>query len=130
MQRERDKASADAWLEFAEDDLTGAEALRKADGPPQVICFLCQQAAEKGYKAYLAWHGEENPPRTHDMALLRSKALALGAENPPEDADELTPYATARYPGRRRVGPDEVEPAFVLAREVIAWVRKTIGGQE
>ncbi|MBN2050303.1 MAG: HEPN domain-containing protein [Spirochaetales bacterium] len=40
-----------------------------APGPLEIICFHCQQAAEKALKAYLAYN-EIRPPKTHDLDEL------------------------------------------------------------
>ncbi|HEY3397741.1 MAG TPA: HEPN domain-containing protein [Armatimonadota bacterium] len=132
MPPERDLASAQAWLEYADADLNAAETLRAGGAEPNNICFHCQQAAEKAYKAYLAWLGDESIPRVHDLEYLTGRILAQGGAQPPAaDLDQLTEYViTGRYPGVEPITPEEVEPALALAREVLAWVRQAIGLEE
>jgi HEPN domain-containing protein len=62
------------WLSYARDDLETAEYLlgmkpRKIE----VICYHCQQCAEKALKAVLAFY-EEDIPRSHDLRLLWKKS--------------------------------------------------------
>jgi HEPN domain-containing protein len=91
----------DQWVEKAEDDL-GAAQLLFASGTAYygVICFHCQQAAEKFLKAFLVKHQIEFT-KTHDIGLL----LRLVERVDPEfadavaDARDLTRHAVdARYP--------------------------------
>ena len=43
------------WLDYATKDLASARFLLKMKPQPrEIICFHCQQAAEKALKAYLA----------------------------------------------------------------------------
>ncbi|GAB4494896.1 MAG: hypothetical protein OHK0052_01050 [Anaerolineales bacterium] len=91
-----------AWLQKATNDLKTASILLHAqddDKPFDMVCFHCQQAAEKYLKGYLAFLNL-NIPRTHNIAQL----IELGAQNDPLlraylSADELTPYGVnIRYP--------------------------------
>jgi len=45
------------WFNKADTDLTSATLLAGIPGPPETICFLAQQGAEKYLKGYLAWRG-------------------------------------------------------------------------
>src|SRR5205807_7934693 len=92
------------WVRKAEDDLSSARTL-VANRPPQrdVVCFHCQQSAEKYLKALLQEVGAV-VPKTHDLEDLLDLVL-------PHDASlkslrrglrSLTTYAVDyRYPGRR-----------------------------
>ncbi len=59
------------WIRYAEMDLTTAkfdfENMHPA--PLEIICYHCQQAAEKFLKAIIIYYGEE-PERTHDISKL------------------------------------------------------------
>jgi HEPN domain-containing protein len=58
------------WVRKADSDLQGARRLAAGTPPlPDVICFHCQQAAEKYLKALLQQLGAA-VPRTHDLADL------------------------------------------------------------
>ena len=84
MPPENDLESARPWLEYAEGDLSAAETLRAANAEPYLVCFHCQQASEKAYKAYLVWLGGDPIPHIHDLALLVVRIRALGGETPPD----------------------------------------------
>ena len=59
------------WFAFADRDLALAEhALTMHPQPYEIICYHCQQAAEKYLKGYLIFQGVDDPPRTHDLDVL------------------------------------------------------------
>lgn len=55
------------WLEQAEEDLRTAEVLAAA-GRHYMVCFVCQQAAEKALKGLLDALGEELVPATRSRS--------------------------------------------------------------
>ena len=58
------------WLDLAQQDEASASfLLQMRPLPLEVICFHCQQAAEKLLKAVLAKHGLDIP-KTHDLPFL------------------------------------------------------------
>jgi HEPN domain-containing protein len=61
----------DEWVEKAEGDYRGAVALnrRRKQPLPDLVCYHCQQSAEKYLKAYLVMQGV-TPPRTHNLLDL------------------------------------------------------------
>lgn len=107
------------WVEKAEQDWIAVGSL-DASVIPTVICFHCQQCAEKYLKALLTLH-DRVPPRTHDLGVLLDSAL--GEEPDLTDVSDelllLDRYAVAiRYPG-----PDADEQEAVLAASAAAIVR-------
>ena len=57
------------WLDFAYMDLSAAEhLLTMRPLPVEIICYHCEQAAEKFLKATLVQFDRE-PPKTHDLTL-------------------------------------------------------------
>jgi HEPN domain-containing protein len=62
------------WITLADMDLNTADFLAKNMFPPplEIICFHCQQAAEKYLKGFLEFH-DETPPRIHDIIELQKK---------------------------------------------------------
>lgn len=83
------------WKAKADGDLRSARTLLDLEPPEtDAVAFHCQQAAEKYLKALLVAVGVE-PPRTHDLGVLRE----LASDKFPEiaelqDACEyLTPFA-------------------------------------
>ncbi len=52
-------AQAQEWIRFAEMDLGSAEYLLNMHPTPvEVICYHCQQSAEKYLKGYIVLHGK------------------------------------------------------------------------
>lgn len=93
--------SAKEWRRFAEMDLMSAEYLLKMRPVPiEIICYHCQQSAEKYLKGYLVLHGM-NPPKTHDLNQLQ-KLCANISDSFSDIADhcsDLTAYGVQpRYP--------------------------------
>lgn len=123
-------ADVNQWVEKAEDDLLGAAALARLRKKPlpDVVCFHCQQCAEKYLKAFLAHHGED-PPKIHDLLELLDSCVekdpllaALAGE-----LLAINSYAvSARYPGASSTVA-EAREALARARTVRRVLRKTLG---
>jgi HEPN domain-containing protein len=90
------------WVRKAERDWEVAHRLAGDDPPPRdIVCFHCQQAAEKYLKALLQESGLV-VPKTHELAdiidLLQPGNATLTRLR--RQADSLTQYAVDyRYPG-------------------------------
>jgi len=89
------------WLDYASQDFAAAKHLMSSmrPCPYEIVCFHCQQAAEKVLKAYLISLGKDIP-RTHDLSELCRNCFP---DNRPEAifiaSARLTSYAVqARYP--------------------------------
>jgi len=108
------------WVVKAEEDWLAA---RTIDGAiiPNVVCFHCEQCAEKYLKALLTLH-DEPPPRSHDLGLLLGSAI----EHMPDLARYAAPPGilsrkpTSRRPQLALPQPTEFEssagPCFTLSR--------------
>ena len=90
------------WVQKAEQDWEVAHQLAGGTRPPRdVVCFHCQQAAEKYLKALLQENGLV-VPRTHDLADILKLLLPGDANLIPlrRRTGSLTRYAVDyRYPG-------------------------------
>jgi HEPN domain-containing protein len=66
----------DEWAEKAEADYKAAVALnrRRREPLPDIVCYHCQQSAEKYLKAYLIVQGV-SPPHIHDLVQLLNLAV-------------------------------------------------------
>jgi HEPN domain-containing protein len=114
----------------AANDLLSADNNLKAEkSPSDVVCFHCQQAAEKLLKAFLVAGGHP-PPRTHDLLRLLEEVLA---SNPPaevlrEHLALLMPYAVEiRYPDEWfEPSTDDAREARLAADRVSDWVRTSL----
>jgi HEPN domain-containing protein len=115
-----------AWLTRAYRDLQAAEHDMKAT-PPLLgdAAFHCQQAAEKAFKALLAWR-DVPFRRTHDLTELGAACVRVDAslQEVAEQAGPLTEYAWKfRYPGEsEEPSVAETRRALALAREVYAAI--------
>jgi len=90
------------WLVRADDDLETAKFL-SAPGRSffSAICFHCQQAAEKYFKAFLTWQQIEFP-KTHDLGLLLGLINSIDSSLAASlsEVTALSPYGVdIRYPG-------------------------------
>ena len=64
------KSLSGEWLDMAEMDLNAAEyLLGMRPVPVEIICYHCEQAAEKLLKGALI-HFDIEPPKTHDLIQL------------------------------------------------------------
>ena len=110
----------------AENDLRSAVALIRTDKPAtDVICFHCQQAAEKILKAWLHWH-EISSPRTHNLAELLEVCKRINpAFEQLDEVEVLTPYAVElRYAEDFYLPPmEETQEALKMTEKVQAFVR-------
>jgi len=123
------------WLLQAEQDLDDAE-FNRSGGRYNVACFLAQQSAEKGLKAYLYSKGAEEV-WGHSVAELCKDAQTFDPEfkqleinaAPLDKYDIPTCYPNALPGGIPSKAFDESDAknAIRLAKEVINFV-KTKGG--
>ena len=66
------------WVNYSEKDYIAAQFLMTAANPPiEIICYHCQQSAEKLLKAFLI-KNDIIPSRTHDLNLLVNECNKIG----------------------------------------------------
>ena len=112
---------AEAWLQFARDDLSMAETLAAASERPRGICYHSQQAVEKALKALLVQRGED-PPRTHDLLRLNCEVKPpLFSDDDEDTLSDLTSWAVdQRYPA------DQPEPSAEDATRAVEFTRRAL----
>lgn len=118
------------WLRLARDDLDAARFLlgmkpRKIE----IICYHCQQCAEKSLKSILAFF-EDEISRTHDLRTLLKQGCFHFHELDPlaESLAELQPYAVSvRYPYEIEVIEGDEEKAIAAASLVHETCKKVLG---
>jgi len=110
------------WLAKADADLDTAKFLfcpGKSFFP--AICFHCQQAAEKYFKAFLTWQQIEFP-KTHDLQLLLGLIASIDSSLALEltEVVALNPYGVdIRYPGDApEITREDADEAIRLADKV------------
>ena len=94
-------AQAKEWPRLADMDLDSAEyPLNMQPIPVEIVCYHCQQSAEKYLKGYLVLCGK-NPPRTHDLDELCKLCLEVCSSfgEIADQCSDLTAYGIQpRYP--------------------------------
>lgn len=120
------------WLTYAEMDLGVAKHLNETYHPKplEIICYHCQQSAEKAIKALIICHGAEGGlPKKHNLSLLLSQVKNM--ENIPEKyydyADILTPYGiAAKYPNELFLEERHANQAIRFSEEIYNWVKSIV----
>ena len=120
------------WTQRAESDISSAlhlaETMRPA--PSEIICFHCQQAAEKYLKAFLVYNDTE-PPKTHDLIELVKLCCGFdpGFSVLSAKCEYLLPFAVhARYPGASDPGDEDTKIALAYAEDITAFVKQKLQG--
>lgn len=132
---EGNRPEAMVWLSYAEADLGVAMHLFKTYQPKplQIICFHCQQAAEKAVKSVIVSKGSEGGlPRKHDLFLLLNqiKNMVVIDDKFYDYADMLAPYGVAmRYPNELPLEERHAEMAINMAGEIMEWAKRIVMGK-
>ncbi|MFQ6100621.1 MAG: HEPN domain-containing protein [Anaerolineae bacterium] len=127
---ENEGTGARDWFVKADTDFKSAWMLADLSGPPETICFLAQQGAEKYLKGYLVWHGVAFR-KVHDMLEILNGCRSVEEvfEQLEGDCRALNPYAVeVRYPGFAAFYDDE-EARYALERaeRIRRFVRERLG---
>lgn len=116
------------WYDLAVMDLGVAKHLESTyyPKPVEIVCYHCQQAAEKGIKALIMYYGAEGGmPKLHDLSFLLNQIKnKVSIEDKYYDyADTLTPYGVSiRYPNELFLEERHAKQAIQYADEMIQWV--------
>ena len=118
------------WLQIAYEDYDSAKYLfdNKIPMPLEIICYHCQQSAEKSLKAYLCANDIE-VPKTHDVRLLCHQCSDLDESFSEFDDNcgELVVYATrTRYPSRIEIDDTHAERALKQALRIYEFTSEKI----
>lgn len=120
------------WLHFAKMDLDLAQHTIETMYPPplEIICYHCQQAAEKYLKGLLVGFDQE-PARTHDLGKLLND-LRIFVEIPADllrVANALTQFGVQiRYPQDFTVDETQTRNAILQAEKVRDWAEGVLAG--
>lgn len=123
------------WLDMADTDLGVAKHLMENyyPKPLEIICYHCQQAAEKAIKAIVVSKGTQGGmPKLHDLSFLLNqvKNFVEIEEKYFDYADALTPYGVAvRYPNELFLEEHHARNAIRYADEIVQWVYGVIGDE-
>jgi HEPN domain-containing protein len=96
--------------------------------PLEVICYHCEQAAEKILKGYLIQNNIE-PPRTHDLRLLCKMCATIDNtfDEISQSCVNLTPYGVQpRYPFEIEILDTDMQKAIVDADHAMNFTLQKI----
>ena len=115
------KDIANEWFAFADNDLKSAKfLLRMHPTLLEIICYLCQQSAEKYLKGFIAMNGGKIL-KTHDLTLLSKFCIEYDQsfQKIQDACIELVDYATqARYPFHLELDEHDQKKAVESAEEI------------
>ena len=117
------------WLTFAETDLGVAQHLYNSYHPKplEIICYHCQQSAEKAIKAVIIVKGSQGGmPKLQDLSFLldQIKNMVKIDERYYDYADTLTPYGVAvRYPSELTLEDRHAKTAMEYAFDILTWAQ-------
>jgi HEPN domain-containing protein len=121
--------SALEWLRFAEMDLGIAEhSLTYYPLPIEIICFHCQQAAEKCLKAVLVMQGIR-PPKIHELDKLYylCEPFVPNLQNIWNQCNSLNKYSVQpRYPFEMEITEQDTHNAINNAKTIMDVIRPII----
>ncbi len=113
------------WADLAAMDLASARFLVAMEpGPSRIICYLCQQSAEKMLKAFLVYR-DIPPKKTHDLISLHKTCIEQEPEFSvlKEACADLNVYAVeARYPSSLELTSNDAEKAIRDAERIWHFV--------
>lgn len=118
------------WERFAEMDYTTAHHLDKTlyPKPMEIVCYHCQQCAEKYLKALIVHLGKDIE-KTHDLgnlAAIISDDLSV-PQNVLISCAKLTQYGVKiRYPQEFEMNENHVKAALTDMENVRAWCKEQI----
>ena len=116
---------AGEWQRYAAQDLASAEyLLAMRPQPVEIICYHCQQSAEKYLKAFLALQGAFIT-KTHDLNALNKSCSNYDASfvEITEACLGLTDYGVqSRYPFQLELSEVDISVAMQNARLIAVFV--------
>ena len=130
----KNESDVKEWIRFADMDVLSANYLNSIEynKPLEIICYHCQQAAEKMLKALIiAYDGELQ--KTHDLGLLTDELSAFITiiDDVLNSADALTPYGVKiRYPQELNISETHVTKALDDMKIIYDFVKEQINKLE
>jgi len=120
------------WIDKGRDDLRVAEYLStmRHPTPDEIICYHCQQSAEKYLKAFIFSHDIE-PEKTHDLEYLLEICQKYNTEflKLLSKLDILNRYSVfPRYPNELEITNEDMKTALSYAKNIQEFVLKIFNG--
>lgn len=126
------------WLSFAKMDFDVAVHLNSSfyPKPISIICYHCQQAAEKAVKGLVVYFGRQGGmPKVHDITFLLNQIKNIVYEEKGvvvshellKMADYLSKYGVmSRYPNEIEVDEVQTIKALKSSEEILGWVQYVV----
>jgi HEPN domain-containing protein len=126
-----DSLNVSKWIKFAQRDYDAAEnmSILHRPVPFEIVCYLCQQSAEKILKSYMI---AQNEPliKTHDLDSLLNRCIKHDDRfSVFENAcPVLTEYATAtRYPADEDlITEHDMKTALKISFDILTFTKARI----
>lgn len=113
------------WIKFSKNDLDCAEYLNNMKPKPlEIMCYHCQQSAEKVLKAFLIF-SEIIPPKIHELNRLceMCEDIDVDFEKIAIQCGSLTKYGIQpRYPYELDITDEETQSAVRKAKTILDFV--------
>ncbi len=113
------------WFNYANADIEAARFLQTMRPQPlEIICYHCQQSAEKYLKGFIALNGGEIQ-KTHDLVSLNKICARYHLEFTKilEHCINLTDYGVqTRYPFQIEINGNDMQLALKSAEEIKKYV--------
>ena len=128
-------AEMQQWLISAETDFSVARHLFDTyyPKPIEIICYHCQQSAEKAIKAViLSLKTNDGIPKKHDLSFLlqQIKNRVSIPELLFDYADTLTPYGVSvRYPNELNLTERHAASALQQGEQILLWAKGIVSKQ-
>ena len=117
------------WLEKARDDLGVAQHLDELyhPKPVEIICFHCQQAAEKAIKAVILARGVQEIPSADALSFLLHLLDGNIERQLLAYADSLVRYTVdVCYPNDLHLEDSDCRTALYGAQQILIWCEAQI----
>ncbi len=122
--------TAKEWFSYANRDLDAAETLTQNmhPVPVEIVCYHCQQSAEKFLKGFLE-NNKVPIQKTHDLGILATLCSQIDPnfQNISENCTRLTDYGVqARYPFALEIEEADMELALSDAKKIKEFVETAL----
>jgi len=118
------------WIKFSETDLAAAKHLYDSMRPKplEIICYHCQQSAEKVLKGFLIYSGVK-PTKTHDLEFLRNECEQIDNSfvEIANNCANLNDYSSQpRYPMEIEINDADSASALEDSEKIIKFIKEKI----
>jgi len=130
--KERKRKVILRWLQKAESDIKVARYILEVEAPPtDAICFHCQQAVEKYFKAFLTFK-DVRTKKVHNLGVLLDMCIEKDREFENIDKDKISGMShfavEIRYPDEFYIpSVEEAKEYFELTLKAKDFVLKKLG---